>query len=175
MIHESSPTYDFIARYCASYSCSHFFESVPTGSTHEGIRCENLERLTFDDSTFDLLVTQDVLEHVFRPDVAVRENMRVLKPDGAHVFTAPKHHGLPRTRQRARLENGIVTHVLEPQYHGNPIGDGRALVTWDYGDDFELQLWNWCSCPTVTYVTRDRGLGLDGEFLEVFVTRKVQV
>jgi SAM-dependent methyltransferase len=172
-IHESSPSYDFLSRGCASYSHSHFFDNVAPGTLHAGIRCENLEALTYTDNSFDIFVTQDVLEHVFRPDFAVREIMRVLKPGGAHVFTTPKHKNFRSTRQRARLEDGRVTHLLEPEYHGNPIGDGRALVTWDYGDDFETLLWRWCGYPTTTYVTRDRALGLDGEYLEVFVTRKV--
>jgi hypothetical protein len=88
------------------------------------------------------------------------------------VFTTPKHKGLRLTAPRVALEQGEIRYLLDPQYHGNPIGDGRALVTWDYGDDFEAHLWAWCSYPTVTYVTRDRALGLDGEYLEVFVTRK---
>jgi SAM-dependent methyltransferase len=172
-IHESSPCNDFIRRYCPGYSLSYFFEDVPLGAEQRGARCENLEHLTFADSTFDLFVTQDVLEHVFRPDHAVREIMRVVKPGGAHVFTAPKHKGLRKTRQRARLDNGTVVHLLEAEYHGNPIGDGRALVTWDYGDDFELCVFAWCGYPTVSYVVRDRKLGLDGEYLDVFVTRKL--
>ena len=171
-IHESSPSNDFIRRHCEHYSCSYFFDGVPLGKKHEGVRCENLEQLTFADDTFDLFVTQDVLEHVFQPDRAVREIMRVVKPGGAHVFTTPKHKGLRQTCRRATLDGGTIVHTLEPQYHGNPIGDGRALVTWDYGDDFELCLWEWCRYPTVTYVVRDRQLGLDGEYLEVFVTRK---
>ena len=105
--------------------------------------------------------------------MAVREIMRVLKPGGAHVFTTPKHKALTATRQRAALEGIRVRHLLDPEYHGNPIADGRALVTWDYGDDFEAVLWRWCGYPTVTYVTRDRALGLDGEYLDVFVTRKI--
>ena len=172
-IHESSPSNDFVSRYCSNYSSSYFFDGIPLGSEHQGVRCENLEALTFAASTFDLFITQDVLEHVFRPDRAVREIMRVVKPSGAHVFTAPKHKGLRRTIQRARLEADGIAHLLEPQYHGNPIGDGRALVTWDYGDDFEVRLWEWCEYPTVTYVVRDRQLGIDGEYLEVFVTRKI--
>jgi SAM-dependent methyltransferase len=173
-IHESSPSNDFIRRYSQSYSCSYFFDGVPVGTEHQGTRCENLERLTLADDSFDLFVTQDVLEHVFQPDQAVREIMRVVKPGGAHVFTAPKHKGLRATCQRARLDDGTIVNLLEPQYHGNPIGDGRALVTWDYGDDFELYLWEWCGYPTVTYIVRDRQLGIDGEYLEVFVTRKLE-
>ncbi len=172
-IHESSPSNDFIRRYASTYSWSFYFEGVQPGTDHQGSRCENLERLTFPDSTFDLFVTQDVFEHVFEPARAVSEIMRVLKPGGAHVFTAPKHKGLAQTARRARLSDGGIVHLKEAQYHGNPIGDGRALVTWDYGDDFEACLSAWCGYPTVTYVTRDRRLGLDGEYLEVFVTRKV--
>jgi hypothetical protein len=110
---------------------------------------------------------------VFEPGKAVSEIMRVVKPGGAHVFTAPKHKGLRATRQRARLDGNNIVHLLEPQYHGNPIADGRSLVTWDYGDDFELYVWDWCGYPTITYIVRDRGLGIDGEYLEVFVTRKI--
>lgn len=172
-IHESSPSNDWIQRHSSRYSSSYFFEGVPLGTEHQSRRCENLERLTFADDTFDLFVTKDVLEHVFRPDLAVGEIMRVVKPGGAHVFTTPKHKGFRTTRQRARRDGDTIVHLLEPEYHGNPIGDGRALVTWDYGDDFEAWLWKWCGYPTVAYVVRDRDLGLDGEYLEVFVTRKL--
>jgi SAM-dependent methyltransferase len=173
-IHESSPSNDFIRRYCPRYSWSFFFDGVPLGEEYQGSRCENLEELTFADETFDLFVTQDVLEHVFHPDRAVKEIMRVVKPGGAHVFTTPKHKALRRTIQRATLDGDTTVHMLEPQYHGNPIGDGRALVTWDYGDDFEVRLWEWCGYPTLTYIFRDRQFGIDGEYLEVFVTRKAQ-
>jgi hypothetical protein len=63
--------------------------------------------------------------------------------------------------------------LLEAEYHDNPLGGG-SLVTWDYGDDLETLVWRWCGYPTVTYITRDRALGLDGEYLDVFVTRKIQ-
>lgn len=173
-VHESSPSNDYLARWCSRYSCSQYFPDTPPGESRGGVRCEDLEHLTFPDGSFDLFITQDVFEHVFRPDLAAQEIARVLRPGGAHVFTAPKHKHIrasyPRARRGATTE---VEHLLEAQYHGNPVGDGRALVTWDYGDDFEALLWKWCGCPTCTYVTRDRSLGLDGEYLEVFVTRKI--
>ena len=48
---------------------------------------------------------------------------------------------------------GDIQYLLEAQYHGNPIGDGRSLVTWDYGDDFEYLLFEWTKCPITTYGT----------------------
>ena len=173
-IHESSPSNDYISRYSGqNYSFSQFFNDVAPGKSRDNVRCENLEKLTFADATFDIFITQDVFEHIFNPDIAVREIMRVLKSGGAHVFTAPKHKSLKVSYPRAAMYNGEITYLKEEQYHGNPVGDGRSLVTWDYGDDFEILLHKWCGFPTVTYVTRDESIGVDGEYLEVFVTRKL--
>ena len=38
-----------------------------------GYRCEDIERQTFADETFDLVISQDVMEHVFRPDLSYRQ------------------------------------------------------------------------------------------------------
>ncbi len=174
-IHESSPSNSFISRNCQGYSSSQYLEGISLGGLAAGVRCENLESLTFEDGSFDLFITQDVFEHVFNPDLALQEVMRVLRPGGAHVFTAPKHKHITLSRPRARMVAGSVEHMLEPEYHGNPVGDGRALVTWDYGDDFEELISNWSGFSATTYMTRDRSLGLDGEYLEVFVIRKAAV
>jgi hypothetical protein len=171
-VHESSPSNDYLARRCARYGASQYLPDVAPGTVHDGVRCENLESLSFADASLDLFVTQDVFEHVLRPDVAAREVMRVLRPGGAHVFTVPKHRGLRCSRPRVELVDGAARPLMDEVFHGNPVGDGRVLVTWDYGDDLESLFAGWCGAPTVGHVTRDRRLGIDGEFLEVFVTRK---
>ncbi len=171
-IHESSPSNDFVSRYCNHYSSSQYFDGSEAGSYLNGIRSENLESLSFPDNCFDLFITQDVFEHIFNPERAAREIMRVLRPGGAHVFTAPKHKGITNSFPRARLVNSQVEYLMEAVYHGNPIGDGKALVTWDYGDDFESLMTRWTRCSTINYITRDSALGIDGEYIDVFVTRK---
>ena len=172
-IHESSPCIDFFQKKCARYSLSYYFEDTPLGSMKNGQRCENLEQLTFPDATFDVFLTQDVLEHVFRPDLAVREIARVLKPGGVHVFTTPKHKHLLKSYARARQStDGTVEHLLPAEYHGNPIGDGRSLVTWDYGADLDDLLAMWSGYLVCDFVLRDRSRGIDGEYLDVFVMRK---
>lgn len=172
-IHESSPSADFLSRYCPSYSSSYYLPNILAGTSSEGMRCESIEALTFEDGTFDLFVTQDVLEHVFHPDRALREIMRVLKPGGAHVFTAPKHKTLLTTMQRAAMDDeGNVTYLLEAQYHGSPVGDGRSLVTWDYGYDFEQLMSAWTGASVEAIHTLDRNRGLDADFNEVFIIRK---
>jgi SAM-dependent methyltransferase len=168
-MHESSPDLGYFRDLCRGYGYSHFLPGVPRGAIHEGVRCEDIEALTFADATFDVFVTQDVLEHVFHPERALAEIMRCVKPRGAHVFTAPKHKGLAKSVRRAELRDGSVVHLLEPVYHGNPVGDHRSLVTWDYGADFEDLAAAWGGYLVSTYVIRDRRRGIDGEFLEVFV------
>lgn len=128
--------------------------------------------MTLPSESFDVFITQDVFEHVFHPDLAMREIMRVLRPGGIHIFTAPKHKTLLASVRRARLNNGVIEHLLEPSYHGNPIGDGRSLVTFDYGADFDDLIQRWSAYRTSNYIIRNRNLGIDGEFLDVFVTLK---
>ena len=174
-IHESSPSLWFFRDHCPNYSFSYFFEDVAPGASRNDIRCENLEQLTFPDQAFDLFITQDVLEHVFAPDRALTEILRVLRPGGMHIFTVPKHKDLLQSRQRVRFENGQVIHLLEANYHGNPISAKGALVTWDYGVDFIELAERWSAYQTSVYVLHDRRIGTDGEFMDVFVTIKDEI
>lgn len=172
-IHESSPSNDYVSRWAQNYSYSHFWPDISPGDLREGIRCESIEALTFPDGTFDIFITQDVMEHVFHPERAVKEIMRVMKEGGVYVFTAPKKREVSNSYLRATQgDDGSVRHIHEPDYHGNPVGDGKALVTWDYGRDFEYLLTRWSGNPVTTYITKDRFLGLDAELIDVFVIQK---
>ena len=86
----------------------------------QGFRCEDLERLTFPDGQFDVVITQEVFEHVFDYRRAFGEVMRTLRSGGAHVFTTPKYKHLRKSQDRAVRRNGEVVHLAEPEYHGNP-------------------------------------------------------
>lgn len=172
-IHESSPSNDFIGRWCTRYSSSQYLPHVPFGQIADGMRSENIEALTFADESIDVFVTQDVLEHVFDPERAVQEIHRVLRPGGVHIFTTPKHRTIGPSVRRASLSaSGAIEHLLPETYHGNPVGDNKALVTWDFGDDFDdlLSLWSGTSVYGVHRI--DRARGLDGQFLEVWIIRK---
>jgi len=172
-IHESSPSIPFLAEQAKDVSFSFFFEDVQRGNKSKaGYLCEDVEHLTFRDETFDIFVTQDVMEHVFHPEMAFREASRVLKPNGNHIFTTPKHKTIIHSYARAEHNADGVQFLLPPEYHGNPIGDGRSLVTWDFGADFESLATKWSGYLVSTYSLHDRNRGLDGEFLDVFVITK---
>lgn len=156
-----------LRREAPGYSASRYLlPEVARGLTVGDVTCQDVEDLTFPDESFDLVITQDVLEHVLRPERAVAEIARVLRIGGAHVFTVPILHGR-QTIVRAIPAGSGIEHLLTPDYHGD------SLVIREWGDDF-LTFVADHSGGLETEVVRlhDRKLGLDGDPLEVFVTRK---
>ena len=174
-IHESSPggaSSDYFKRNCINYTESQFFKDMKYGLYKNGVRCENLECMTFDDETFDIFVTQDVFEHVLNPAKAFYEISRVLKQGGIHIFTMPWYSDNKETIQRVREESGDIVYLQEPVYHGNPIDKDGSIVTYDWGLDFIDYVYKHSKMTTMVYLYKNRELGLDGEFLHVFISFK---
>jgi SAM-dependent methyltransferase len=85
--------------------------------------------------SIDIIVSNDVYEHV--PDIrkALEEAYRVLKKSGKLMFSVPFHAAQDSTSQRALLEKGEITHLLPERYHGNPVSSKGSLVFYDFGWD----------------------------------------
>ena len=176
-IHESSPAgavSDKLAKECPNYLQTHYFQDTPPGAVKNGIRCENLERMTFPDERFDVIVTQDVLEHVMNPDKAFAEIARTLRPGGVHIFTVP-YYPSGKTRLRARETSLGIEYLAEKEFHGNPIDSEGSLVISDWGNDFADYILRCSGLATEIFHLTDRTMGIDGEFLEVFVSRKPDI
>lgn len=174
-LHESSPSEPlsyFLKSRCKKYTSSHFFQGVKPGKYHGNHRSEDLTKMTFPKNSFDLFLTSDVFEHVVNPEKAFKEIARVLKPGGLHIFTIPWNGRLVHTERRATVSRGVVKHLKPPEYHGNPINEEGSLVVTDWGCDIGDIIYKSSRMLTTIYVERSAGLGLDGEYLEVFVTRK---
>lgn len=176
-IHESSPgdrgASMRLSQECAQYVPTHFFPGQAMGSLVGNFRCESLESLTFADESFDLHVTQDVMEHVFHPSQVFREIARTLKPGGAHVFTVPLVNKSKPSKPRAQLgDDGQVFHLEPPIYHGNPISDSGSLVTVDWGFDICQHIFESCGLYTHLVHIDDLSKGIRAELIEVLVTVK---
>ena len=176
-VHESSPNNGassaFLKRRSGKYSASQYFDDVPRGEYKDGFRSEDLSALTFADNSFDLVVTQDVFEHVLKPFEAFKEIARVLKPGGAHVFSMPWYPTMKKSEPRAALKNGKIEFLKDPEYHGNPINREKgSLVTNDWGQDFVDIVYRSSGLCTTIYLQRDPKKGIEGDFLEIFVSRK---
>jgi len=176
IIHESSPggsSSKLLEKKCQNYSASHFYDDIQRGEMKGKIRSEDLSNLTFQDESIDLFITQDVFEHVMEPSKAFWEIARVLKTGGAHVFTMPWYPRLEKSRQRAEMHGDKIKYLEKPIYHGNPINSKGSLVTYDWGMDFIDFINGSCGLKTEIINIKNRYLGLDAKFLEVFISRKI--
>lgn len=89
----------------------------------------NIQKLPYDDNSFDLVIHSDTLEHVDKPLVGLAETLRVLKPGGYNCFTIPLIVGRLSKRRP----------VSQPSYHGSP-GNKEYLVHTEYGGDMWTQV-----------------------------------
>lgn len=105
-----------------------------SGTTLQGIRHEDAMHLSFDTESVDLIVSNDVFEHVPDPSKAFRECARVLTSGGKMLATIPFTE-LDKTTYRARLGLDGVDHMEPPRRHGNPISEKGSLVFAEFGWD----------------------------------------
>lgn len=66
-------------------------------------RAEDAANLSFDDGSFDLVITSECVEHLPDPPRAVGELLRVLKPGGQLILTTPNRLWLPLVLLAQRL------------------------------------------------------------------------
>ena len=93
--------------------------------THRGHRSEDLERLTFLDGSFDVVITSEVFEHVGDPWAGLSEVRRILRIGGRHVWTVPMLPGTSTASRRNQV----------PVYHTDPLRPQGIAVVTDFGDD----------------------------------------
>jgi SAM-dependent methyltransferase len=176
-IHESSPiprgASERLRREARSYLPTQFFSDVSTGESCNGYRCENLEKLTFENESIDLHVTQDVFEHLFAPSAAFREIARTLRPGGAHVFTTPLVQKTePSQFCVTTAPDGTIINNTAPEYHDNPVSDEGSLVTVKWGYDIADYIFRACGLFTKIVLIDNLDLGIRAEYIEVLITYK---
>lgn len=106
-----------------------------SGQIIDGVRHEDLMQLSFPNQSFDLIVSNDVFEHVPQPAQAFRECARILAPGGTLIATFPFHTDNEVSIIRAQPNGDKIIHYLEPIYHGNPLFRDGSLVYTDFGWD----------------------------------------
>ena len=176
-VHESSPVprgaSEKLKLHCHNYIASQYFPGVESGTEHQGWRCENLEALSFADNSIDLHISQDVVEHLFFPDRVFFEIARTLRPGGMHIFTVPLVNKTRASEICAeRGAGGVVKHLLEPEYHGNPVSEQGALVTRRWGYDICDYIFKSSGLFTRIIYLDALEWGIRAEFIEVLLTMK---
>jgi SAM-dependent methyltransferase len=109
---------------------------IPGGTDIDGLRHEDALNLSFADESFGTIVSADVFEHVADVDATLAECVRVLRPGGSLILSIPFDPDKDTSVRRAELRDGEPVHLLEPDYHGNPLDQEKgSLVFYNYGWD----------------------------------------
>jgi SAM-dependent methyltransferase len=179
-IHEAAPAERgasaWMHKNAPLYSCSKYDSNGLLGDVVNGFRNENLEALTFPDESIDLLVSLDVMEHVNRVDLVMREAYRVLRPGGTMVFTTPTYKDLIATNRRALYHvDGTVEMFAPVEFHGSEDEGRAALVTYHFGYDLPELILRWSGLRTDVIRSVDPEAGIMGEHTEVYVCRKMRI
>lgn len=97
----------------------------------QGIRNEDFTQLSFNDESFDLIISLEVLEHIPNYSKALKESFRVLKKNGYFFFTVPFNRNEFKNLVRAKVnEDGSITHILPPEYHGDPLNRTEGCLCY---------------------------------------------
>lgn len=121
--------------------CSEFLEE--TEERYSEIPHQDLCHLSFSDSSFDLVLCNELFEHLPDMDQAFREIVRVLRPGGRLVGTCPMAFGQQQAIVKAihHPETGHSELLGDAEVHGDPVRpDTGSLVYRIPGWDVLSQL-----------------------------------
>jgi SAM-dependent methyltransferase len=141
------------------------------------IPVEDIQNLSLQSDSFDLVCSLDVFEHI--PDIvaALGEIARVLTSNGLLLATFPFTWGPTGICKSRMNQNGVIENLQEPEFHGDPI-NGHALVFTVPGWDILEQARSvGLEASMMIIASTQRGL-LAGEnlpMLNVLVCRKPDV
>jgi len=97
---------------------------------------QDLTRLKYKDNSFDLCMSYEDLEHIPDYSTVIKELYRVTKPGGSVLLSTPFIFENDKTIIRATMdETGNVTHLMEPEYHGDPVLPQGILCFYHFGWD----------------------------------------
>ena len=126
-----------LERHPRTIGSEYFGADVAPGSCVNGVRHEDVTRLSFRSGSFDAVLSFDVFEHVPDYRAAFAECHRVLSGNGCLLFSVPFREDVEETRQRARHDaDGTLVHLAPAQYHGDPVNPGSGVLCYhDFGWD----------------------------------------
>jgi hypothetical protein len=158
-----------ILRGSAGYTRCSYIPSKPWGSCLEpNYFNEDLQRLTFSDGAFDLVLTSDVMEHVRDCDSAHREIFRVLSAGGAYIFNLPFDVNAEEDIRLVDTSTPEDLYLCKPQIHGDPL-TGGVLAYRVFGRSVVSKLQTLGFQVEFLLLQQDDHLIIDGD---VFIAQK---
>ncbi len=117
------------------YTCSEYKEGdYRSGQTIGDVVHQDLQATSYQDDSFDLVISSDVFEHIPFPYQAHREVWRILAPGGRHVMSVPFQFDAATDQVLAELDDaGKVTHLRPPVYHHDSLRPEGILTFRIFG------------------------------------------
>jgi SAM-dependent methyltransferase len=149
-------------------------DGTPPGAVNAaGIRHEDLTRLSFADATLGCVLSLDCFEHIPEHAIAFRECCRVLRRDGALLWSVPFDRNRAANLTRARLRSdGAIEHLCEPEYHGDPLREDGCLCFTTFGWEMLAQMRAAGFADAYAVLFWSRAFGYLGTEQVLFVARK---
>jgi SAM-dependent methyltransferase len=161
------------SRFPLAVGSEYLRDGTPPGQINAAnVRCEDVTRLSFPRSCLAGICSFDVLEHVPAYRRALSEFARVLRPDGCVILSIPFDANADQTLVRARSgPDGRIEHLMEPEYHGDPLSPEGALCFYHFGWSLleDLHTAGFERARVVAYASREKAY-LGGP--QLFVTAR---
>lgn len=123
-------THDYLHNSFGQVTVSEYMPDEVKGAVINGVLNEDIQDLTFADESFDVITSNQVMEHVPDDIKGFQECLRTLKPRGRLIFTVPLYD-TPHTIKMAEVTADGIRFLQEPEYHDSRLGGPRsALVFW---------------------------------------------
>lgn len=174
LMERTTRTYDWVEQRFPSTVGSEFFLNGRPGDRVNGVPHQDVQQLSFPSDSFDFILSFDVMEHVPDATRGFSEILRCLKPGGTLLFTVPFRAAQYEHEIRAlEKEDGTIEHLIEPEFHGNPVDPEAGSLCyryfgWQLLDD--LRSMGYADARVLSYWSRK--LMLLGDPAFVFVASK---
>jgi len=129
-----TPLYSFLSKKYKNIIGSEFLgpDNNP-GTIVNSIRHEDMTGLSFQSSSIDHYLSFECFEHIPEYQSAIPEIFRVLKPGGCFLGSFPFDRNVHDNIIKARMENGNIIYLTEPEYHGDPVSEKGILCFTIFG------------------------------------------
>lgn len=109
---------------------SEFLPDAEARARFPAVEHQDLEALSFEDARFDVVLCNEVFEHL--PDLprALAEIRRVLRPEGALVASFPFAYERTESIVKAKQRDGRIEHLGEPEYHDDPVAQETGALVY---------------------------------------------
>jgi SAM-dependent methyltransferase len=165
---------DFASRLQALFPRFSGSEYLPDSAhaMRQHIPHQDLCQLTFSDSSFDLVIANEIFEHVYDLPAALAEIARILRPGGYLLGTFPfaydRYTTIVKALHRPGASPGVAAEeelLMEPEFHGNPVDPEKGSLVyqipgWDLLDQariagFAQPVIHWINAPGFGVVSQE--------------------